>query len=52
MARYNRQELLRSLQQYRQQIEEITNLIEQENWPRLEQHFQSTHSARAKFVPD
>lgn len=52
MARYNRQELLRSLQQYRQQIEEITNLIERENWPRLEQHFQSTHSARAKFVPD
>lgn len=52
MARYNRQELLRSLQQYRQQIEEITNLVEQENWPRLEQHFQSTHSARAKFVAD
>lgn len=52
MARYNRQELLRSLQQYRQQLEEITNLIEQENWVALEQHFKSTHLARSKFVFD
>jgi arogenate dehydrogenase (NADP+) len=50
MARYNRQELLRSLQEYQHQIEELTKLIEQENWLALEQKLQSTSSARPHFI--
>ena len=52
MARYNRQELLRSLQQYQQQLEVLTNLIEKEDWLTLEQQLQSTQSARPKFIHD
>jgi arogenate dehydrogenase (NADP+) len=50
MARYNHQELLRSLQEYQHQIEELTKLIEQENWLALEQKLQSTSSARPDFI--
>ncbi|AVH69660.1 prephenate/arogenate dehydrogenase [Nostoc sp. 'Lobaria pulmonaria (5183) cyanobiont'] len=50
MARYNRQALLRSLQQYRQNLDELTNLIEQENWPVLEEKFKSRQQARPDFV--
>ncbi|MBD2566047.1 MULTISPECIES: prephenate/arogenate dehydrogenase [Nostoc] len=50
MARYNRQALLRSLQQYRQNLDELTNLIEQENWAVLEQKLKSTGKARPNFV--
>ncbi|MBE8970068.1 prephenate/arogenate dehydrogenase [Nostocales cyanobacterium LEGE 12452] len=50
MARYNRQALLRSLQQYRQNLDELTNLIEQENWAVLEEKFKSRQQARPDFV--
>ncbi|MEH2353385.1 prephenate/arogenate dehydrogenase [Nostoc sp.] len=50
MARYNRQALLRSLQQYRQNLDELTNLIEQENWVVLEEKFKSRQQARPDFV--
>ncbi|MEH2152026.1 prephenate/arogenate dehydrogenase [Nostoc sp.] len=50
MARYNRQALLRSLQQYRQNLDELTNLIEQENWAVLEEKFKSRQQARPNFV--
>ncbi|MEH2350907.1 MAG: prephenate/arogenate dehydrogenase [Nostoc sp.] len=50
MARYNRQALLRSLQQYRHNLDELTNLIEQENWAVLEQKLKSTGKARPDFV--
>ncbi|MBN3908248.1 MAG: prephenate/arogenate dehydrogenase [Nostoc sp. NMS1] len=50
MARYNRQALLRSLQQYRHNLDELTNLIEQENWTVLEQKLKSTGKARPDFV--
>jgi arogenate dehydrogenase (NADP+) len=50
MARYNRQALLRSLQQYRHNLDELTNLIEQENWAVLEQNLQLTQQARPNFV--
>ena len=49
MARFNRQELLRSLQQYRHSIEALTDLIEQEDWLSLEHHLKSTQSARTQF---
>ncbi|MEH1851543.1 MAG: prephenate/arogenate dehydrogenase [Nostoc sp.] len=50
MARYNRQALLRSLQQYRHHLDELTNLIEQENWAVLEEKFKSRQQARPDFV--
>ncbi|MEH2097251.1 prephenate/arogenate dehydrogenase [Nostoc sp.] len=50
MARYNRQALLRSLQQYRHNLDDLTNLIEQENWVVLEQKLKSTGKARPDFV--
>ncbi|MEH1860111.1 MAG: prephenate/arogenate dehydrogenase [Nostoc sp.] len=50
MARYNRHALLRSLQQYRQNLDELTNLIEQENWVVLEEKFKLRQQARPDFV--
>ncbi|MHC5724114.1 MAG: prephenate/arogenate dehydrogenase [Nostoc sp.] len=50
MARYNRQALLRSLQQYRHNLDELTNLIEQENWAVLESKLKLTQQARPDFV--
>lgn len=50
MARYNREELLRSLHQYRHNIDKVINLIEQEDWNSLEQQLRSNHVARKQFV--
>ncbi len=50
MARYNRRELLRSLQQYQQQLEVLTDLIEREDWLTLEQYLQSNQLARPRFI--
>lgn len=50
MARYNREELLRSLQQYRHTLEALINLIEQEDWISLEQQLKSNHLARPQFL--
>lgn len=50
MARYNREELLRSLHHYRQNIDKVINLIEQEDWKSLEQQLQLNHAARKQFV--
>lgn len=50
MARYNRQALLNSLQQYRHNLDELISLIEQENWTALEQQLQSNHKVRPEFV--
>lgn len=50
MARYNRDELLRSLQHYRQNLDRAIDLIEQQNWVELEQQLQSNHAARSHFV--
>ena len=49
MARYNRQELLRSLGQYRQSLDQLMSLIEQEDGQALEQLLQSTNQARPQF---
>jgi arogenate dehydrogenase (NADP+) len=50
MAQYNQTELLRSLQIYRQSIDQCIALIEQSRWEDLEQHLTETHQARSKFV--
>lgn len=50
MAKYNRQELRRSLIQYRQNLDKIITQIEQENWDNLEQILQTNQQARPKFL--
>lgn len=50
MAKYNHQELLRSLLQYRHNLDEMIALIEQEDWQNLEQTLQTTSAARPKFL--
>ncbi|MBW4562762.1 MAG: prephenate/arogenate dehydrogenase [Mojavia pulchra JT2-VF2] len=50
MAQFNRQALLGSLQQYRHNLDELINLIEQENWLKLEEKLQLTQKARREFV--
>lgn len=50
MAQYNRQALLVSLQEYRRNLDELIDLIEQEKWTALETKLQATHRARPKFV--
>ena len=49
MARHNREELLRSLHQYRHNIDVLIELIEQEDWTTLEQQLKSTQLARTQF---
>jgi arogenate dehydrogenase (NADP+) len=50
MAQYNRQALLVSLQQYRRNLDDLINLIEQENWTALQNKLQITQQARPDFV--
>ncbi|NJL53078.1 MAG: prephenate dehydrogenase/arogenate dehydrogenase family protein, partial [Hydrococcus sp. SU_1_0] len=50
MARYNRAELLRSLLQYRQNLDEIITVIEQKDWENLEQILKTNAIARPKFL--
>jgi arogenate dehydrogenase (NADP+) len=50
MAQYNREELLRSLQTYRQSLDRITALVEQQQWDELEALLHQTQQARTKFV--
>ena len=50
MAKYNRLELLRSLHQYRDNLDCIIALIEQENWQGLTAILQTTAQARADFL--
>ena len=52
MAHYNRDELLRSLQYYRQNLDGLIDLIEQKNWVELEQQLESNHAARSHFVQE
>jgi arogenate dehydrogenase (NADP+) len=50
MARYNQVELLRSLYQYRQSLNQLITEIEQQNWQILEQHLLKTQQARPLFL--
>ncbi len=52
MARYNRQALLASLQQYRHNLDDLIELIDQENWESLEFKLNSTQKARPKFIQE
>jgi arogenate dehydrogenase (NADP+) len=50
MAQYNRAELLRSLQSYRQSLSHMIAQIEQEDWAKLEQKLTQTQQGRLKFL--
>jgi arogenate dehydrogenase (NADP+) len=50
MAQYNREELLRSLQTYRQSLDRIESLVEQCQWEELEALLNQTKQTRKQFV--
>lgn len=50
MARYNKAEVLRSLSVYRDRLDHVTHLIEQEQWADLEAEFERTQQARSEFL--
>ncbi|MBO3457443.1 prephenate/arogenate dehydrogenase [Aetokthonos hydrillicola Thurmond2011] len=50
MARYNRSCLLRSLLEYRHNLDELITLIQQEDWVNLEKKLQLNQQARPKFL--
>lgn len=50
MARYNRQELLRSLFQYRQNLDQLIEQIEQENWDNLSKILSDSQKVRTRFL--
>jgi arogenate dehydrogenase (NADP+) len=49
VAKYNREELLRSLSFYRDSLDEFIKDIESENWQALERKLQLTQEARANY---
>lgn len=51
MAQYNQTALLRSLQHYRQCLDEMIARIEQEDWTVLEHYLKQNQQARPKFLP-
>lgn len=50
MAKYNKEELLRSLYNYRDNLDKIISLIEAENWLELEDILQTNQEARPIFL--
>ena len=50
MAKYNREELLRSLARYRDNLDEIINLIEKENWQKLANILENNGKVRPEFL--
>lgn len=49
MARYNRDFLRKSLLSYRQSIDQLIELVEQEDWQGLEKRLQQTQDTRSQF---
>lgn len=52
MARYNREELLRSLSTYRDTLNDLINQINTEDWAGIAETLTETHAARSPFVDD
>jgi arogenate dehydrogenase (NADP+) len=50
MAQYNRPALLRSLMAYRQQLDQMIDLIDQKKWPALNEQLQATKRDRELFL--
>jgi arogenate dehydrogenase (NADP+) len=50
MARYNKAEVVRSIYSYREHLDHLLHLIEQEDWAALEVLLQHTQQARPKYL--
>ena len=50
MAKFNREQLLRSLQGYRQSLDNLISLIVQKNWVTLEEELKHTQQSRPEFL--
>ena len=52
MAQFNRDELLRSLQDYRHQIDELIEIIDQQQWSELATKLTTSQAMRPQFLAD
>jgi len=52
MAQYNRQEILRSLKRYQQEIALTIEQLTDEDWPAISQKLQETQGVRSQFLRD
>lgn len=50
MARYNREALLRSLHSYRQQLDQMIDVVQAEDWDSFQSRLETTQAARPEFV--
>lgn len=50
MAKYNQAELVRSLHQYREQIDHLIQTIEASDWPHLTQYLRTAQQMRSRFL--
>lgn len=50
MARYNRDEVLRTLKAYQQEIQQLTTLVEAEQWEAIAAKLSENHAARPQFT--
>ncbi|WP_216863060.1 prephenate/arogenate dehydrogenase [Leptothoe kymatousa] len=50
MAQYNRTALLKTLQRYRHQLDDITQIIEKEDWDTLNQHLSRSQQERPHYL--
>ncbi|MBE9176238.1 prephenate/arogenate dehydrogenase [Synechocystis salina LEGE 06155] len=50
MATYNQQALLKSLQDYRQQLDKLITLISDQQWPELHRLLQQTNGDRESYI--
>lgn len=50
MARYNRTEVLRALQAYRDELDTLTQLIHQDDWDAIAAKLATNHQARPQFL--
>ena len=50
MARYNRTEVLRTLQAYRKEIDHLTQLVQTEQWEAIATKLAENHDARPRFL--
>lgn len=52
MAKYNRQQILRSLSHYQQSLTTLTQYLETENWEALTAYLENTQNLRPDFLQD
>jgi arogenate dehydrogenase (NADP+) len=52
MAKYNKEAVQQALLTYRQQLDNLMSVIEEDNWDQLEMMLGQTQGARSRFLSD